>query len=244
MQYGFGSGNLTGVRTDLPNQTPAVFGVVQDTEIDFDFSLKDLIGQYQAPVAIARAGLKTTFKVSSARIYAQIYNELFFGQNITTGGQLSAINEAGQVPASSVYTIQVTGHATFLVDQGVFYAATGIQLQRVASSPAAGQYSVAAGVYTFAAADASANMLLNYTYTTSTGSQEIVVNNELQGAAPTFQMNFTEQFQSKIFNIQLNACVASKLTFPAKNQDFIINDFEGEAYADAAGVIALITTSE
>jgi len=30
--YAFGSGTLIGVRTDLANQTPAVFGVVQDVQ--------------------------------------------------------------------------------------------------------------------------------------------------------------------------------------------------------------------
>ncbi len=245
MQYGFGSGTLTGVRSDIANSTPAIFGVVQDAEINFDFSLKELIGQYQAPVAIARAALKSTLKVKSARIYSKIYNDLFFGQTAVAGGVLSAINEAGTVPApSGPYTITVTGSANFVADQGVFYAATGVQLSRVASGPATGQYSVTAGVYTFASGDASTAMLLNYTYTTSTGATKLVIANQLQGAGPSFQVNLAETYQSKVCNIQLNYCVASKLSFPFKNQDFTINDWEAMAGADAAGNVGIITVTE
>lgn len=49
-------------------------------------------------------------------------------------------------------------------DQGVAYALTGAALTLVASTPAEGQYSVSAGVYTFAAADASAALLVSYGY--------------------------------------------------------------------------------
>ena len=86
--YAFGSGTLIGVRTDLANQTPAVFGVVQDVQIDFAFSLKELVGQYQAPVAIGRGAMKITGKAKLARIYSQTFNTLFFGQTQATGALL------------------------------------------------------------------------------------------------------------------------------------------------------------
>ena len=47
-------------------------------------------------------------------------------------------------------------------DQGVTYAATGIALSAVAGSPAQGQYSVAAGDYTFNAADDGAGVVVSY----------------------------------------------------------------------------------
>lgn len=49
-------------------------------------------------------------------------------------------------------------------DQGVSYESTGVALTRVASAPAAGQYSVVNGAYTFAAADAGAAISIAFGY--------------------------------------------------------------------------------
>lgn len=241
--YSFGSGTLVGVRTDLANQTPAIFGVVQDVEIDFSFSLKELVGQYQAPVAIGRGAMKIQSKAKSARIYSALYNSLFFGQTQATGALLQAVNEAGTIPGTP-YQVTVANSAAWVTDLGVFYASTGVQFTRVASAPAAGQYSVAAGVYTFAAADTGLAVVINYTYTSNSGAQKITLSNQLMGAGPTFQLNIAETYNSKVLNIQLNANVASKLSFPFKNQDFTINDFEWQSLTDAAGNLGYITCSE
>lgn len=75
------------------------------------------------------------------------------------------INEAQSVPGSG--TLNVTAKqpsGNWLSDQGVSYATAG-QLAPVTGTPAtAGQYSVNAGVYSFSAGDASANLLFNYGY--------------------------------------------------------------------------------
>ena len=241
--YAFGSGTLIGVRTDLANQTPAVFGVVQDVQIDFAFSLKELVGQYQAPVAIGRGAMKITGKAKLARIYSTTYNSLFFGQTQATGALLQAVNEAGTIPTTP-YQVTVTNSATWVTDLGVFYSATGVQLTRVASGPTTGQYSVAAGVYTFAAADTTLGVQINYTYTSASGAQKLTLSNQLMGAGPTFQINIAETYSSKVLNIQLNANVASKLSFPFKNQDFVMNDFEWQSLADASGNLGFITCTE
>ena len=47
-------------------------------------------------------------------------------------------------------------------DQGVTYASNGAALTAVSGAPAQGQYSVAVGSYTFAAADAGASVLISY----------------------------------------------------------------------------------
>jgi hypothetical protein len=74
-------------------------------------------------------------------------------------------NEAQTVPASSVYSVAVNApNGNWAVDQGVTYASSGTALTPVASAPAQGQYSVAAGLYTFNAADASQAVLISYSY--------------------------------------------------------------------------------
>lgn len=244
-QYSFGSGTLVGVRTDIANATPSQFGVLQDVQIDFAATLKQLMGQNQFAVAVARSSMKVTGKIKSAKIVASVYNNLFFGQTSTTGAILQVVNEPGSIPATP-YQITVVNAATFATDLGVINALTGIALTKVASAPATGQYSVnsATGVYTFAAADTTLAMLLSYSYTATTGATKITIANQLSGITPTFQMNLAETYNSKVMNFQLNACVANKLSFPLKNSDFTINDIEFEAFADAAGNVGYMTTSE
>jgi hypothetical protein len=72
-------------------------------------------------------------------------------------------NESATVPASPG-PYSVTAAAPFgpwASDGGMSYA-NGTALVAVTGSPAAGQYNVAAGVYTFAAADAGAAVLITY----------------------------------------------------------------------------------
>ena len=73
-------------------------------------------------------------------------------------------NEAATVPASSAYTVTVQApQGTWGQDDGVTLA-NGTALTKVTGAPAALQYSVAAGVYTFNVAQASAAVLISYSY--------------------------------------------------------------------------------
>ena len=57
--YSFGSGVLIGTRTDVLNATPVNFGLVQEVTIEESASIKELYGQFQHPIAIARGTVKT-----------------------------------------------------------------------------------------------------------------------------------------------------------------------------------------
>ena len=69
MQLSFGSGAVWGERTDVTGSGigPRQFGVLQDIQIDFNWSDKELYGQLQFPVAIARGQGKITGKPNSPR---------------------------------------------------------------------------------------------------------------------------------------------------------------------------------
>ena len=69
-QYAFGVGALIALRTDTPVATPAQFGTLQEVQLDLSFTIKELTGQFQAPAALARGGLKITGKAKAARISA------------------------------------------------------------------------------------------------------------------------------------------------------------------------------
>lgn len=243
-QYSFGSGVLFGTRTDVANSTPIRFGALQDVAIDFTFTLKELHGQYQFPLAVGRGTGKISGKAKFAQINGLTLNSLFFGQSLATGQTLTSLTEAQSVPASTPFTVSVANSATFAGDLGIAYAATGLPLTKVASAPIQGQYAVSAGVYTFAAADAGAAVLISYTYTQASAGTTASISNQLMGSAPTFQANFFEVFNGKQVNLQLNQCVGQKLTLSTKQEDFTIPEFDFMAFADAAGNIGKISVAE
>jgi hypothetical protein len=244
-QYAFGIGALIALRNDTVNPTPAQFGTLQEVQLDLSFTVKELTGQFQAPAALARGGLKITGKAKAARISAANFNNIFFGQTLSTGNTLTQLNEAATVSSGSTHTVTVANHANFVADLGVAYATTGSMLTPVTSGPALGQYTVNSntGVYTFAAGDATAPLLITYTYTIA-GGLSLSLSNQLMGAAPTFSLVLSEQYQGKTMNLQLNSAISSKLALAFKNEDFMIPEFDFVAAADAAGNIGNIWLSE
>ncbi len=240
-QLSFGSGNAFAVPlSGLNDQTPVQFGTLQDVSLDFAFTTKDLMGQYQFPVATARSMGKITGKAKYANFSARSFN-LVFGGTITSAGQNNvAATESGAVPAGSGYTVTAANSATFVTDLGVLYAATGKAFAKVASAPASGQYSVTAGVYTFAAADAGAAVLLNYTYTSVTGNK-IAISNQLAGLQPTCKLVLSQGYNSQFTEIELNAVIFSKLALDFKNEDWTVPEIDFSVFADAANNIGSIS---
>ncbi|MGD0190199.1 MAG: hypothetical protein ABSD74_05625 [Rhizomicrobium sp.] len=235
MQLNFGVGTAIGKRTDIANAKPSFIGVLQDLEIDFDVTLKELTGAFKMPVDIAPSSMKVTGKAKFARIQGASVNNLLLGQTETDSSGIDmAVAEAFIVPASSPYTYQVVNHSGFIEDLGVFYAA-GMQLQPTTGTPTQGQYSISAGTYTFAAADEGAAMVVYYSYTVANLVQ-LSLANQLMGSGPVFEFNakqdyFVQGVEKKLI-IKLNACRSSKWSLPFKNTDYTIQDFEFTAFAD------------
>lgn len=233
-QRSFGSGLLFATNT-AAGSTPIQFGTLQDVTLDISRTLKELYGQGQFAVAIGAAQQKITGKAKVGQVNGQLYNDLFFGGTSAVGQTLLAYNEAASVPAATPWTVNVLNKTTWVEDQGVLYANTGLPFQRVASSPTAGQYSVAAGVYTFSTADASAAVLISYTYTSSTAGKTITTGNPLQGVQPTFTMVVSRQYNGQQESFKLWSCIASKLSLPTKMADWGITELDFSCFADASG---------
>jgi len=237
--FQFGSGTLWGYPVSgnlAANPTPIKFGTLQDVSLEISGSLKELYGQNQYAEAVARGKCKIAGKAKFAQIVGKHVNDLFFGQTMTSGQKLTSLDEAQSVPASSPYTITVTNSAQFVDDWGVRYSATGLPLVKVTSAPVQGQYSVSAGTYTFAAADAGAAVLISYRYTSAAGVQ-LNIRQQLMGFAPTFQILLNEQYAGKQANLLLYSCVAEKLTWATKNEDFLVPEFDFEAFSNAGGQV-------
>lgn len=241
-QYVFGSGVLFGRKTGVSNPTPVRFGALQDVSVDISFTTKELYGQYQFPLAIGRGTAKITGKAKFGQFNAQAFNDLFFGESsLGSGETVTSVQEAKTVTAN---TVTVTNNSTFALDLGVIVANTGQVLQRVASSPSGtGNYSCneTTGVYTFNSAMNNTSVQVSYSYTDASNGSTITLVNQVLGAAPQFLLVLTETFNSNKLNLQLNACMANKLTMATKLEDFTIPEFDFQAFADASNNIGALS---
>jgi endoglucanase Acf2 len=150
-----------------------------------------------------------------------------------------AVDEAGTIPGTP-YQVTVTHSGTFVTDYGVIDTLTGTQLTKVASSPATGQYSVAAGVYTFAAADTTKTVKISYSYTDSTAGATITLANQLMGFAPEFRAFLFSAFRTKRLGIELYSCTMGQMTIPTKQEDFWMSDLTFDAGVDATDTLGKI----
>ena len=243
--YLFGSGTAI-VTPSGSNPTPLNIGLLQEITIDVAQSNKTLYGQYKDPVAVGGGTRKWTGKAKVARFSMQVMNAMMFGTTINAGQIAEIFGESGTVPAVSTYTITTVNSATWTTDLGVIYAATGLPFKRVASGPTVGQYSVAAGVYTFASADASAKVLISYLYTITTVGQNFSVPPTLIGSTINFALNATmiDPTNNNVLSLQFPNCVVNKVAFGTKLEDFVMPEFDFDIYANAAGQIFIPSTPD
>lgn len=251
-QFGFGTGVLIGAATTdaagnaIAAPTPVQFGILQEAGVDFSFDIKELFGQYQFPVAVGRGKGKISGKAKFAQLNGITMNGLFFGQTMTSGILSNVIDTTGAAIPTTPFTITPTvpSSGTWTNDMGVLDP-NGLPMTRVVSAPVAGQYSVAAGVYTFAAADVGKIVRISYQYTaTSTTAKKMTISNVLMGQAPQFRCDLFIPYGGKSFVLTLPACIGSKLSFATKLDDFLVPEFDFSSFADAAGNVAYISTTE
>ena len=258
----FGTGVLYGTPTQdgfgnaIANPTPQKFGTLQDVSIDISFDTKLLYGNQQFPVMAGRGKGKIGAKAKAANVNGGMLNSLFFGQTLAANG-IGVVNDVTGIAipttpftitastTSTATTIQIPNTGTWTADLGVIYAATGIPLTRVASAPALGQYTVAAGVYVFAAVDVGLTVFINYEYSyTSTVTHQLAVNNLLMGYAPVFSGELSVPFQGKQLTAKFYQAITSKFSFATKQDDFIIPEFDFEVFANAGGQVLTFSISD
>jgi hypothetical protein len=253
--FQFGSGTLFGVPiggNTAANPTPMKFGTLQDVSLDISGDVKQLYGQKQFPEAVARGKSKITGKAKFAYINGKQLNDIFFGQTMGAGMKQISLDEAATIPATP-FQVTVSNAANFVNDlrgdQGARYATgakAGQPLTKVTASPAAGQYSVntATGVYTFAAADTGAGVIISYLFTVAASGTQLNITNQLMGFAPTIQILLSEVYNGSQFSVLLYNAMASKLNFATKQEDFMVPELDFEAFANAAGQVIDIYSSE
>jgi hypothetical protein len=254
MQTAFGSGVLWGTPlTDIngnavSNPTPIKFGIIQDVSLDASFDVKELYGQYQFALDIARGKGKIQGKAKFAQILGLQYASLFFGVSQTNGNLIDYVDTTGVTVANSV-NIAPANSGNWAADLGIVNS-SGVPLTRVANSPLTGQYSVVAsganGAYTFNSADANTTVYINYQYTTANAStgKTLSISNTLMGYSPNFQIDLYVPRNGKNFTLSLLNCTATKLSLPTKLDDFMIQELDFSAFANGAGQVLKLGTTE
>ena len=235
--YVFGPGVIIGT---LPGGTPINIGLANEITFSEKTTIKELHGQYRRALAIGAGTIKSTVKIKAARLSGLALAQLYLGISPTLGGTYAVVGEAHTLPASApTVTINPANSGTFLTDQGVIYTNTGQALTVASGAPAAGQYTVntTTGVYSFAAADDSAPVLISYDYTTSSLGQNMVSGNPLLGPTVTISLaiNYTDPTTGFHATLKLNKVVLDGIDLATKLEDFAYPEINGTAYANSAG---------
>lgn len=254
MQTQFGPGLAWVERIDVTGSGigPRTLLALQGMGLDIDWTTKPLKGQYQMPIAIARSDQKITGKLSFAAFQARLISDIMLGVTPAAGQLVAAYAEAGTVPASSTYTVTPSNAANYADDLGVINAATGIPFNRVTTPTVSGQYSVnlTTGVYTFSSADASVAVVLAYLWNNSASGFKVSLTNQLAGVTPQFKLTFANPIspgppggggQSLPLGVRLNACTGSKFSMPSKVDDWMMQEFDFEAFGDSANNVGSIS---
>lgn len=245
MLLSFGAGDFYGVPlvdaqgNPITNPTPIKIGAMQEMSLEFSGDLKELYGQNQFALATGRGKVKASGKFKGAQIHGAALSSLFFGNGMTAGTmQAIQTDTTGAAIPASPYQITVTppNSGIWQEDLGVLDS-NAVPMTRVASAPATGQYSVAAGLYTFAAADTAKSVYINYRYSYAlTSAKRISLTNLPMGFAPAFKAQMQTTFQGKRALVILSSVVSTKLGFFAtKQDDFNVPELAFSAQTDSSG---------
>ena len=243
----FGPGVLYLTRTDISNPTPFNIGYVNEFSIDMSFDTKQLYGQKQFPLLVARGTAKCTGKIKAATLSGQALNAVLFGGTWTTGTEYDITTTAATPIPTTPFTITpvVPNSGTFDKDLGVINAATGLPMTLVTGTPAAGQYSLSSGVYTFSSADETSGISVKityaYTWTTSSTGQNLVIPSNDIGTTPTFQIDYKSVLYGKNYFLRLYNAVGSKTAFQHKISDFMMPEYDFEFFANPSNQIGIMS---
>jgi len=247
-EFVFGPGSAWAVlNTFMDGTAPAVlqprkFDVMQEFTVNFGGTIKRLMGQNIFPRAIGVAEGKVECKIKLARFDSGIWQLRFAEPAGTTTGQKMMADDLNEnIPASTPFTVTpvVPNAGTWATDWGVRYGDTGLPLTAVASAPATGQYSVAAGVYTFATADASRPVVISFEYTVTTGVT-LTLLSHVQGSVALSSIRYQGEYGGRNVGVYLPNVVGATLNVPTKQGDFGVPEMDFEAFADASNKVAYL----
>jgi hypothetical protein len=246
-QYRFGAGQFwckPNAGDLVANPTPIRLATLQEVSMEFSAEMKELYGENQYPEVVAIGKRKIQGKAKVGRWNTTVLNQMMFSGTQSAGMDVVSVNEIGLIPGTP-FSVTVTNAATFIQDLGVTYQ-NSTPLIRVAAGPTVGQYSVVetTGVYTFAAADTTETVLINYTHAVAGNGTTLEIDNQIMGYGPVFQAVFRAAFRGQECNIVLQACIAGKLSLQSKVDDFTVPEIDFSAFQDQNGKVGFIYSTQ
>lgn len=231
------------------NPTPQYFGSAQSCDVEIDIKFVDLKGQLGFPDDVGTTDRTLKGKIVFGKIEMGTLNNLLLGDTQLAGVKRIAAKEQQSIPGTP-YQVTVTNAANFYNpagaadgDLGVLMATpaagstlvSGQAFTRVASSPAVGQYSVnpATGVYTFAALDTLAVVLISYAWSDSTHGTTQQIGNQTIGFGPTCDLWLSMPYQNTGNGLHIPAVRFGKLSLPFKRDNYTLQTLDWEAYASS-----------
>ena len=242
----FGVGRAFAI-PNVTNPTPTRLLIPQSQSIDIKSKVEELFGENIFAEAIAKGETSITGKVEYGKSVASVLANIISGDGATTGSYAEADKEGGTVPAATPYTYSAVNASTFLFDLGVRNVATGAIYSCVASgSEVAGKsYSVAAGVYKFAAGDTNANVQVSYAYSVTASGVTVNLANQTQGPSTSFEAVHVFPWGTEQDMVVLNNCIASSSSLlSAKKSGFGMSTLDYTAAVNASGTLGTITFAE
>jgi hypothetical protein len=133
---------------------------------------------------------------------------------------------------------------TYISSLGTGTGGTGTYTLSSSPGTLAAQAAAGSATYTFATADSGKGVLLNYEYSSSATGQSIAGTNQLMGTIPVFRLDLANNTKGKQQLLTLYACVAPKLQFPLKMDDYGIMTVDFSAQDDGTGRVFNWSTTE
>lgn len=127
MQANFGAGDVFLIPpATATDQTIVRIATLQEVQLDFSTTIKELMGAFQFAEESANAEAKLTGKAKFGKVDGRLLSAAMPGSTVTAGSKIK-VQETGTVAAGAV---TVTGSAAFAEDFGV-YAADGTPYSKI-----------------------------------------------------------------------------------------------------------------
>ena len=228
----FDAGALVFLDRSVSPAVPYQIARLQDVSVDYQQEVKPLkdSNRFVSVVALGQAKMSIKAKTHAAR--AQFLAKVL-GGTLTAGGKRLFT----ETLTAASHSVTATKAANFVDDLGMLDA-SGNQMTPVSALTAVGQYTVAAGVYTFYSGDADTTKTISYSYTDTAGNT-VAVNNSVVAAAPMLECLAFNEYVDGIGvthrkGLRFYAVLIDKLQDQDKQSDWAEWSIDATVYARAS----------
>ena len=201
----------------------------------YDLGVRDTFGNKWTKVTSGPTGLQYAVVGPVAGATAS------FATNVMT------VTIAGSTSFAVGQVITSTGVAvgTYITSLGTGTGGTGTYNLSTSPGTIAAQTVTASSVYTVPSAAAGQTLFVDYQYmATSTTSKSSTILNVPMGTKPVFRCDFFNGLQANAMEMTLYQCVATKFSISTKLDDYMGQELDFSAFANGAGQVMSIGTSQ